>query len=87
MESVVERMSFENIKKKYPDEWVLLGDPEMINPFLQTSLNHKLKSGIVLLHEADRFVVARKAKVARVGYTTITLVYTGFIPQNQKLWL
>jgi hypothetical protein len=87
MELALERMSYENIKIKYPNEWILLGNPKMKDPLLQTSLNQKLESGIVLLHGIDRFEIAQKSKLARVGYTTVTLFYTGFIPKNRKLWL
>jgi hypothetical protein len=79
--------SFEEIKAQYPDEWILIGNLELKNPLLQTSISRNFKSGVVLLHGADRFDIARGAKEARVGYTNITLIYTGNIPQNRRISL
>lgn len=79
--------TFEEIKAQYPDEWILIGNLELINPQLQTSISRNFKSGVVLLHSADRFDIARRAKEARVGYTNITLIYTGNIPHNRPIWL
>lgn len=79
--------TFEEIKTQYPDEWVLIGNLELKDPMLQTSISRNFKSGVVLLHSTDRFEIARRAKEARVGYTNITLLYTGNIPQNRPLWL
>jgi hypothetical protein len=79
--------TFEEIKAQYPDEWILIGNLELKNPLLQTSISRNFKSGVVLLHGADRFDIARGAKEARVGYKNITLIYTGNIPQNRPIWL
>jgi hypothetical protein len=79
--------SFEEIKVQYPDGWILIGNLELKNPLLQTSISRNFKSGVVLLHSADRFDIARRAKEARVGYTNITLIYTGNIPKNRPIWL
>lgn len=38
--------SFDELKKKYPDEWVLLGNPEMKNT--------SVLGGIVLYHCKDK---------------------------------
>lgn len=79
--------TYEEIKTQYPDEWILIGNLELENPQLQTSISRNFKSGVVLLHGTDRFKIARQAKEARVGYSNITLIYTGEIPQNRPLWL
>ena len=79
--------TYEEIKIQYPDEWVLIGNLELKNPMLQTSISRNFKSGVVLLHGTDRFSIARQAKEARIGYSNITLIYTGAIPQNRPLWL
>ena len=79
--------TYEEIKTQYPDEWILIGNLELENPTLQTSISRNFKSGVVLLHGPDRFIIARQAKEARVGYSNITLIYTGNIPQNRPLWL
>ena len=79
--------SYEEIKTQYPDEWILIGNLELKDPTLQTNISRNFKSGVVLLHGKDRFNIARQSKEARVGYSNITLIYTGSIPQNRPLWL
>ena len=79
--------TFEEIKAQYPDEWILIGNLELKDPMLQTNISRNFKSGVVLLHGKDRFNIACQSKEARVGYTNITLIYTGNIPQNRPLWL
>lgn len=83
----MESLTLAAIREQYPNQWVLLGDPEMTDPLLQTSLSHKLKSGTVLLHSTNRFEIAQQSATARIGYETITLFYTGILPQNRKIWL
>ena len=79
--------TYEEIKAQYPEEWILIGNLELKDPLLQTNISSNFKSGVVLLHDKDRFSIARQSKEARVGYTNITLIYTGSIPQNRPLWL
>ena len=86
MDITLETMSFDTIKSLYPDEWILIGNPEMHTPLLQTSIRNKLKSGIVLFHSKDRREIGYKAKEVREGYKIVTLVYSGEIPKNRK-WL
>jgi hypothetical protein len=85
--AVATAQTLEEIKSQYPNEWVLIGNLELNDPMLQTSISRNFKSGVVLLHGTDRFDIARQAKEARVGYADITLIYTGYIPQNRPLWL
>jgi hypothetical protein len=86
MELTIEQQSFDIIKLLYPNEWILVGNPQMDTPLLQTSIRNKLKSGIVLYHSKDRREIGYKAKEVRQGYKSVTLVYTGDIPKNRK-WL
>ena len=86
MTSTAVAQTFEEIKAQYPDEWILIGNLELKDPMLQTSISRNFKSGVVLLHGKDRFEIARHAKEARVGYSNITLIYTGNIPQNRPLF-
>ena len=87
MTAITTAQTYEEIKAQYPDEWILIGDLELKNPMLQTSISSNFKSGVVLSHDVNRFEVARRSKEARVGYRNITLIYTGNIPQNRPLWL
>ena len=86
MEITSEKISFDTMKLLYPDEWILIGNPEMDTPLLQTSIRNKLKSGVVLYHSKDRREIGYKAKEVRQGYKSVTLVYSGEIPKNRK-WL
>ena len=62
MTATITAQSFEQIKAQYPNEWVLIGDLELKEPMLQTNISRNFKSGVVLLHGADRFEIARHAK-------------------------
>ena len=51
-----ERRSIEDIKKSYPDEWIILGEPEM-DEFRQNFI-----SGVVLYHSPDKRELAYRDK-------------------------
>ena len=87
MTATTSAQTYEEIKVQYPDEWILIGNLELKDPMLQTSISRNFKCGVVLLHDTNRFEIARRSKEARVGYRNITLIYTGDIPQNRPLWL
>jgi hypothetical protein len=57
-----EIMSFEDIKKQYPNEWVLIGNPEYRNPEINEAIVHKIVSGVLLLHSMDKREIGYKAK-------------------------
>ena len=50
----IETLPFETIKQLYPNEWVLLGDPELDNADTLGSIVSKLMSGVVLFHSQDK---------------------------------
>jgi hypothetical protein len=79
-------LSFELIRKLYPDQWVLIGNPLLDDPNTLGSIVSKLVSGIVLLASTDKREIGHKAKYVRQDYKSVTCVYTGEIPQNRK-WL
>jgi len=51
-----ERRSIEDIKKSYPDEWILIGDPE------KDEYEMGCRSGIVLYHSPDKRELAYRPK-------------------------
>ena len=69
-------IAFDELKKLYPDEWVLLGDPEMKNT--------SVLGGIVLYHSKDKKEVCYIGKEKTSDYSKITLVFTGDIKTNRK---
>lgn len=79
-------LTFAQIKEKFPDQWVLIGNPVLDDSFVG-SIVSKLQAGIVLLWSKDRKELGAKANAARQGYEEIACVYTGEIPQNRKFWL
>ena len=83
----IETLPFETIKQLYPNEWVLLGDPELDNADTLGSIVSKLMSGVVLFHSQDKREVAYKSAEYRKGFSTYTCVFTGEIPKGRKCWL
>ena len=62
------------MKTTYPDEWVLLGNPEMN---LAT-----VKSGIVLFHSKDYLEVCYKGSELGAPFKSRTIIYTGETTQK-----
>ena len=82
-----ETLSFTDIKKLYPDEWVLIGNPELRNPEMNEAIVHKIVSGVVLLHSKDKREIGYKAKEVKHGFEHYACVFTGEPPQNRRFWL
>jgi hypothetical protein len=70
-------LKMEDIKKLYPDEWVLLGDPEIE----QT----KVLGGIVLYHSKDKKEVCYLGREKATGYNKVTIAYSGEQKKRNKL--
>ena len=87
MEAIAsEVLTKEEILYKYPDQWVLVGNPELNNLDTLGTIISKLLSGTVLLFGKDKREIGYKAKEVRKGYESVTLIFTGEVPQNRK-WL
>lgn len=82
----MEKQTIEEIRKQYPDQWVLVGDPELKDGDSLGSIISKLERGFVLLASKDKREIGYKTKEARKGFKSVTCIYTGQIPQNRK-WL
>ena len=80
-------MTFEEIKKMYPNEWVILGDPELRDPEIMGSIVEKLIGGVVLAHDKNLKHLAANARDHRKGFSRYTTVFTGDIPKNRKYLL
>jgi hypothetical protein len=83
----MEVLSFEKIKALYPNEWVLIGNPELDEPEVQASIVSQLVSGVLIYHSKDKREIAYKGRELKKGFDTITCVYTGEIPKGRKFWL
>jgi len=71
--------SIEEIKILFPDEWVLIGDPEMNANGL-----HVL-SGIPILHSKDKREVSYLGRDKTEGFKTVTVIYTGSFKSSGRV--
>ena len=76
-------LPLEDIKKMYPDQWVLIGNPILRNPKSNGAIINRLVSGIVLLASKDKRELAYKAKDLVKDYNETACIYTGEIPKNR----
>ena len=76
----------EEIFRKFPDQWVLIGNPELNDTDSLGTIASKLLRGTVLLSGKDKREIGYKAKEARKDFVSVTLIFTGEVPQNRK-WL
>ena len=83
----MEILSIQDIKTQYPNQWVLVGNPDLGNGQIVGTIIKKIVSGIVLFHSQDKHEVAYKGKDARKGFKSVTLIFTGEIPKKRKFWL
>jgi hypothetical protein len=60
----MEAIGIDEIKKSYPDEWILLGNPEM------NEQEQKILSGVVLYHSPDKRDLAYREKPLLKDYET-----------------
>ncbi|MCW3107202.1 MAG: hypothetical protein JWQ09_1708 [Segetibacter sp.] len=71
------RISFDQVKEMYPNEWVLLGNPEMQNT--------TILGGVVLYHSKDKKEVCYIGRDKTSGFSTVTIAYAGNLKQNRKI--
>jgi len=79
----VEILTIDQIKLQYPDQWVLVGNPELDDPNTLGSVVSKLLRGIVLYASKDKRELAYKAKDVKSDVSRTACIYTGEIPQNR----
>lgn len=65
------------LKKLYPDEWILLGNPEMENT--------NVLGGIVLYHSKDKKEVCYIGRDKTDNYDTVTIAFAGDLKQHRKI--
>ena len=70
-------LSFEEIKKLFPDEWVLLGNPDFTNT--------EILSGIVIMHNKEKMEIIKNHPNWRANFDTATTVFTGIFPKKRYL--
>ena len=79
MTQTLEVLSFEEIKKMCPDEWVVLGNP-VYDGF-------KVVSGILILHGKDKRELAYAGRELVKKFESFAFRFTGETPKNRKFLL
>ncbi len=71
-------LSIEDIKQRYPNEWVLLGNPKIENT--------TILGGVVVYHSPDKRDLV-KGRDALKGFELSTWTFTGTFPKGRRIWL
>lgn len=77
----------EQIMAQYPDEWVLIGNPELRGDNFVGPIVQKLLSGMVLYHSKDKREIAYKTQELVRGMERFACIYTGAVLKNRRFWL
>lgn len=75
----MEIMKWTQIKKQYPNEWVLIANPEL------DTTRQQLISGIPIYHSKDKKEVCYIGRDKTSAYQKITIVYTGELSKQRKI--
>ena len=70
--------SIEDIKRSYPDEWILLGNP------VRNEREMAIHSGVVLYHSPDKREVCYLGKSRIAGYKRTVLFFNRVTPRREK---
>ena len=70
-------ITLEELKKIYPDEWVLLGNPKMKNT--------SVLGGIVLFHSKDKKEVCYRGRDKTTNFSTVTIAFAGALMHQRKI--
>ena len=73
----LEPRSIEDIKKSYPDEWILLGDPE------KDEYNRTI-AGVVLYHSPDKRELAYRDKPLLKNYDKTSHFFNRVTPRPKR---
>ena len=74
-----QKMNIDDIKKLYPDEWVLLGNPTMDEPEID------VLAGVPIFHSKDKKEVCYIGRDRTSDFDKITLIYTGSPKPSRKI--
>lgn len=72
-------LSINDIKERYPDEWVLVGNPVMDDS------NIDVLSGIPIYHSKDKKEVCYIGRDKTSDFDKITLIFTGTFKPIRKI--
>ncbi len=83
----METLSITEIRAKYPDQWVLVGNPELADNEILDSVINKLKSGTVLLAGKDKRELAYQSTDIIKKFAHTACIYTGKSDPNRRFLL
>jgi hypothetical protein len=75
MEQVI---NINDIKMRYPDEWVLLGNPEI------NEKDQKILSGVLMYHSSNKKEVCYLGKPLIAGYDKTALFFNRVTPRQKR---
>ena len=70
-------LAFDDLKKMYPNEWILLGNPQIKDT--------SVLGGIVLYHSKDKKEVCYIGRDKTADYSTVTLAFEGDLKQRRRI--
>lgn len=70
-------ITIDELKEKYPDEWILLGNPEMKDA--------SVLGGVILFHSKDKKEVCYIGRDKTADFDTVTITFAGDIKQHRKV--
>lgn len=76
-------MTIDQIRENYPDQWVLVGNPELDDPNTLGSIVSKLLRGVVLMASKDKREIGYRARDVKGDFKHTACIYTGEIPQDR----
>jgi hypothetical protein len=79
----MQTLTIEQIKSAYPEQWVLIGDPEVRNPETNGTLVSRLVQGVVLLANKDKRELAYQSQAVVGGYAETACIFTGEVPKHR----
>lgn len=68
---------FDQLKKLYPDEWILLGNPEMQNT--------NVLGGTLIYHSKDKKEVCYIGREKTKEFSKVTIAFAGDLKQARKI--
>jgi hypothetical protein len=71
-------LTLEQIKTAYPNEWVLLGNPEIAGA--------NVLAGTVVFHSKDKREIAYSQIDWRAHFESAITVFTGVTPTKRRFW-
>jgi hypothetical protein len=71
-------VSINDIRRNYPDEWILLGSPEI------DEINQTILSGVVIYHSSDKRETVYLGKPMAVGHEKTALFFNRVTPRRKR---